>query len=320
MKKHYILNRPMFNRGGVSAYGKGIASNLVTEEQRQRFNYGGRVRAVEGLDVGGSWSQGLGKDPWGWRKWDPNVFLTPEQIEEKDETQYSTNRERQLGVMDLEDPKDYQGDVIEGEKVVKKVDGTDEVMTDSDWMDLLGPTEEQKRRTKGEAQLNLAAGALDVFSQPTIAKGMKAASPHLSKLAQTVGADQKARDKAILQGKVLEKVYKTKAGEAGKWALKKAYADAGLTGNIETKYNTLIKTMSPDKAIKRLLRAPTNDKLIKGEEGKGEIDFIKFEKMAPGSWTKDETAGIWYVVNKNGKAQPIGKVTDLLVAIEAATK
>ena len=43
MKKHYILNRPMFNRGGVSAYGRGIASNLVTEEQRQRFNYGGRV-------------------------------------------------------------------------------------------------------------------------------------------------------------------------------------------------------------------------------------------------------------------------------------
>ena len=33
----------MFNRGGVSAYGRGIASNLVTEEQRQRFNYGGRV-------------------------------------------------------------------------------------------------------------------------------------------------------------------------------------------------------------------------------------------------------------------------------------
>jgi DNA-binding PadR family transcriptional regulator len=48
MKKHYILNRPMFNRGGVSAYGRGIASNLVTEEQRQRFNYGGRVGFTNG--------------------------------------------------------------------------------------------------------------------------------------------------------------------------------------------------------------------------------------------------------------------------------
>ena len=33
----------MFNQGGTSAYGKGITSNLVSDEQRQRFNYGGRV-------------------------------------------------------------------------------------------------------------------------------------------------------------------------------------------------------------------------------------------------------------------------------------
>jgi len=43
MKKPYVLNRPMFNTGGTSAYGKGITSNLVSDEQRQRFNYGGRV-------------------------------------------------------------------------------------------------------------------------------------------------------------------------------------------------------------------------------------------------------------------------------------
>jgi len=40
----------MFNPN-VSAYGRGIASNLVSEEQRQRFNYGGRVRAWNGLDI-----------------------------------------------------------------------------------------------------------------------------------------------------------------------------------------------------------------------------------------------------------------------------
>ena len=43
MKKPNVLNRSMFNRGGTSAYGKGITSNLVSDEQRQRFNYGGRV-------------------------------------------------------------------------------------------------------------------------------------------------------------------------------------------------------------------------------------------------------------------------------------
>ena len=43
MKKPHVLNRAMFNRGGTSAYGRGITSNLVSDEQRQKFNYGGRV-------------------------------------------------------------------------------------------------------------------------------------------------------------------------------------------------------------------------------------------------------------------------------------
>ena len=47
-----VLNRPMFNKHN-SAYGRGIASNLVTDEQRQRFNYGGRVGLQEGS--GYSW-------------------------------------------------------------------------------------------------------------------------------------------------------------------------------------------------------------------------------------------------------------------------
>ena len=52
MKKPHVLNRPMFTKGGISAYGRGITSNLVTEEQRQRFNYGGRVRANVGFYAG----------------------------------------------------------------------------------------------------------------------------------------------------------------------------------------------------------------------------------------------------------------------------
>ena len=47
MKRSRVLNRPMFNKHN-SAYGRGIASNLVTDEQRQRFNAGGRVRLQEG--------------------------------------------------------------------------------------------------------------------------------------------------------------------------------------------------------------------------------------------------------------------------------
>ena len=107
-------------------------------------------------------------------------------------------------------------------------------MTDSDWMELLGPTPEQTKRTKGKAQLGLAAGALDVFSQPTIAKGMRAASPHLTKLGQTATADQKARDKAILQGKVLSKVYTDRAGAKGAADIKTLEAKAKMLEKSDT--------------------------------------------------------------------------------------
>jgi hypothetical protein len=146
-------------------------------------------------------------------------------------------REQQKELMGLEDPEDYAGDygdILEKKTVVEDNDGTQEVMTDSDWMDLLGPTEEQKKRTKGEAQLGLAAGALDVFSQPTIAKGMKAASPHLLNLGKTATADQKARDKAILQGKVLSKVYSDRAAAKGKADIATAEAKAGLLETGDT--------------------------------------------------------------------------------------
>ena len=244
MKKHYILNRPMFNRGGVSAYGKGIASNLVTEEQRQRFNYGGRVGLKWGsnymdIDTSGKLYQpdqsmiDFWKGTGVYGSWD-----ALEKAEEEERVAKAIQKdvsEREIGGSpqdrfwedELNKARFGESDkyttssegigLIEKLPVVEDEDEGDakKVMTDSDWMDLLGPTEEQKRRTKGEAQLNLAAGALDVFSQPTIAKGMKAASPHLSKLAQTASADQKARDKAILQGKVLSKVYTDRAGAKG---------------------------------------------------------------------------------------------------------
>ena len=38
----------MFSTKGASSYGKGIASNLVTEEQRQKYNSGGRVGLYHG--------------------------------------------------------------------------------------------------------------------------------------------------------------------------------------------------------------------------------------------------------------------------------
>ena len=52
MRNYKILNRPMFNRNN-SAYGRGIASNLVSEEERVKYNSGGRVGYQDGDSVGG---------------------------------------------------------------------------------------------------------------------------------------------------------------------------------------------------------------------------------------------------------------------------
>jgi len=60
MKRSRVLNRPMFNKHN-SAYGRGIASNLVTDEQRQRFNAGGRVRLAEGSGYNW-WETPLGRE------------------------------------------------------------------------------------------------------------------------------------------------------------------------------------------------------------------------------------------------------------------
>jgi len=64
MKKPHVLNRSMFNQGGTSAYGKGITSNLVSDEQRQRFNYGGRVGFAHGLSALGTVNPYLNEKDW----------------------------------------------------------------------------------------------------------------------------------------------------------------------------------------------------------------------------------------------------------------
>ena len=47
MKNKTILNRPMFRQGKSPAYGTGISANLVSGEERQRYNYGGFDRDWE---------------------------------------------------------------------------------------------------------------------------------------------------------------------------------------------------------------------------------------------------------------------------------
>ena len=84
MKKPHVLNRSMFNVKGNSAYGRGIASNLVTEEQRIRYNSGGRVgmwlggaRALPYLKKGYDATKAMGTKISKWYKstdWMPKTY------------------------------------------------------------------------------------------------------------------------------------------------------------------------------------------------------------------------------------------------------
>ena len=73
MKHNRVLNRPMFNPN-VSAYGRGITTNLVTEQERQKFNYGGRVHANIGKYM--LWDLPKAGVKWGLKKFKPPTWAT----------------------------------------------------------------------------------------------------------------------------------------------------------------------------------------------------------------------------------------------------
>ena len=306
MKKPHVLNRAMFNRGGTSAYGRGITSNLVTEEQRQRFNYGGRVgyaglpypkrsytdqfvaplynrsafnipgdnsfTGMRGVGTGyGSLqkekeSQLLAEELEGMKKSEQDIFYDAEREKARfgDSDKYTTGPEG-IGL-------------IEKKTVVEEEDedGTKDVMTDSDWMDLLGPTEKQKKATKGKTQLSAAAGVLEAFSQPTLSKGMQAGSKHLLNIGKTATGDQDARDKAILQGKVLEKVYRARAQEKGAQDMNLAMFAAGLAGDPLSRFRSkLDKNKSQVKALEEVLGGVNIPRLKTKKDGSPNFENVQ---------------------------------------------
>ena len=325
MKKPHVLNRAMFNRGGTSAYGRGITSNLVTEEQRQRFNYGGRVRAKDGFYTGPIGPETFygGTDFYAPIR-SPSInyknfgigigsgrgaqdYLVEDDIIEEESTPYKGWASRNIDYKDLavkEHLKENKAkrDALEkallgaqedemiattpdpSDKIIPPP-GNDSIMADSDTMDwesILGPTKGQKAATTGKTQLATAAGVLDAFSQPTLSKGMQAGSKHLLNIGKTATAAQDERDKAILQGKVLEKVYKTKAGEAGKWAVAAEKIKQGILNSDNAIYNAAAQKGGPTEGLEAVVKfditsAPTKD---------GELDVEAFTARGEGQIAK----------------------------------
>ncbi len=313
MKKPHVLNRFMFNQGGASAYGKGITSNLVTEEQRQKFNYGGRVELRNGSNFGyGKISDILSEEDIYSSYEKPGTYgsrnlPTIEFLQESDEGDIYTGglksdeyayrpKDKTLEEKIAADIRLNPETEIVGRKKLDRlsqemnpnpaVEGpAQEVMTDSDWMELLEPSEKQKRTTRGKVLLNLAGDALRIGAAPTTEKKMGAAAQGLDKVSAIATADQSARDKAILQGKVLSKVYGDRAAAKGKADIETLKYKSKQTDNPIDVYKATLN-LAAAKDPKNLTKDPyiaaaffnakgIKPKILKGAKVKGGIEEDK---------------------------------------------
>jgi len=122
MKKN-ILNRAMFRQVKSPAYGTGISANLVSDEQRQKYNYGGRVRAGSGVYSGGPVYMGKRGDEvpqWWDQSWGPIVQQGERGLMwdpyAGEEISYST---RGTGPAEVTEHEGYEGAYVPGEGIYK---------------------------------------------------------------------------------------------------------------------------------------------------------------------------------------------------------
>ncbi len=87
MKNKTILNRPMFRQGKSPAYGTGISANLVSGEERQRYNYGGRVGYFEDQQGGVVYPTGVVPNLEALEAWE-NKYKSGQKIPEDPESAY----------------------------------------------------------------------------------------------------------------------------------------------------------------------------------------------------------------------------------------
>ena len=179
MKKKSILNRPMFRQIKSPAYGTGISANLVNNEERQRYNYGGRVRAVDGLPynilqgypVDKSYSDIVKTtDPMQLNYWDsysegPSLgwLLEGEQIEkEKIAKEIEEGKEKspihpsQIWDDEIKNTKNWKQEYLGGDPVGEIIKKKSEVVEDTN---TIGLTEDEKNALLSTGAFSGAAAA-----------------------------------------------------------------------------------------------------------------------------------------------------------------
>ena len=247
MKKPDVLNRAMFNKGGTSAYGRGITSNLVSDEQRQRFNYGGRVRANVGFYSGNEFAPIERTAPdWNWN-FPPasELFGYEERI---NRPQWMIEREKQEELEGLEDPSDYQvgqDDLLKPEKKAVITDTESDVLgAGIDW-ETFAEGLYDKKSAKGEAQLGLAGNVLAAAFQPK-KEAMAILGKGLGDFGKTATQRKKKMEDIAATGKMYETIYKTREEEKGKQARLTAEEKAAPSTAKETYDASIALVLSKD--------------------------------------------------------------------------
>ena len=336
MKKPHVLNRPMFNTGGTSAYGKGITSNLVSDEQRQRFNYGGRVgyqnRGLVNPYVNENEWYNYDKEPW-------NTIERTIPIKSDPYSTASSQTEDDIlnewgPLVEGVEVEDLFPSLGSGRKKVAKDKAAQErfesaqermnpteileakveeeipppLPTDTD-SDVLGAGTDwkkfaeglyDKKKTLGEAQFG-AAGTILAASQLPKKEAAMLLGKGMGDFGKTIGGRRTKMEDIAATGKMYETIYKTREEEKGKQTRLTAL-NKTKTGNPWTDYQAALLSLKDkddaiDFATGETVRTLTID--TKTKEVEMPSDGI------PGQLFKHPTTKEYFLIDKDGKPQPI---------------
>ena len=321
MKKPHVLNRAMFNRGGTSAYGRGITSNLVSDEQRIKYNSGGRV----GLVNGGNWWDeiDISDTRYGVRPIDrfssiPSARGSNQNWESGNWNWPWAKPKYPEITVDKEDPRPGGGDPeIQApasfgvEKTLSNLYEDPVALPTDTKSDELGAGDEwetfaeklyDKKGAKGKAQLELAGNVLAAAFQPK-KEAMAILGKGLGDFGKTASARKEKMEDIAATGKMYDKIYKTRAIEKGeqdrltakeaRLAAKNAKTDIG-----QAFFDKMEKTGWNDKNLANNLREASG-----GKFDFKEVDEVTFKGMLQDPESSHESRIVYkgdiMVVDKN---------------------
>ena len=310
----------MFNPNN-SAYGRGITTNLVTEQERQKFNAGGRVRYQEGDEV--AENVGFGESPI-WKgarglydyvgKPALNVFnqIVSDPIAtafgysetfNPMETPWDITEDKSMWENLKTWPKRYSKDTSESKvkviddvqddiykkQLVSKPEVIDEESDVIDW------TPEEKEEKKGQIQLALAERLIGGARDPL------GSTKQQKNLAGMFGDIRKITDKEDLRK--WKRRYDAEAD-----AYMKKMGSVNKMGREYTDYRH--QGLQPTEALSRMsdVGATTITKVTKQKD----LDK-QYKGLGPGSVVYDENDGAWFVIKPNGDRENV-TITDIIEA------